>query len=511
MTGIIPWPTGKSYTGGTQNRCKNFHKEDSKISDRWYNEGVFNDSSKTVLLVEDEQIVALNQKTMLQRNGIRTRVVHTGEKAVRLIQDDPEIDLVLMDIDLGPGVDGIATARRILALRELPVVFLTGHVEKAIVEQVRTVTWYGYVLKNAGEFVLVEALDMAFQLFELQRKLRKNDQLYRLIHDAAPVGIGVVSDRVIQRVNRRLMDITGYRRDEMVGQSVRMLYTDDEEFERVGREKYTQVRDSGIGHMETLWQRKDGSTIEVDVTVAPLDSRDPHTAHTFTVLDISDRKRAERAMAAAAEEKNNLMKELNHRIKNNLMMIESLISLKDHALGEAVDLSDLRHRVESIQVVHEKLSLLDSTLRIELADYVPELLETVVTPAPTRQTPRTHTDVDTVVLPARTAVSVGLVINELTTNAIKHAFNGTDEPEIRVTGGFLEPPVDDAGLYRLQLEHNGTPMPPEVDLNNPDTLGLGLKLLTSLVGQLNGSITHTAGNRNHLSRYDLTFPVDQVS
>jgi DNA-binding NarL/FixJ family response regulator len=76
---------------------------------------------------------------------------------------DPIIDLVLMDIDLGRGIDGPEAARRILDLRELPIVFLTSHSERQWVERVIEITTYGYVLKSTGEFVLVQSIEIAFR------------------------------------------------------------------------------------------------------------------------------------------------------------------------------------------------------------------------------------------------------------------------------------------------------------------------------------------------------------
>ena len=122
--------------------------------------------ARTRLLVEDESLVALSEKKLLEANGYTVYTAGDSETAVQMGAERPEIDLVLMDVDLGEGVDGTVAARRMLEYRELPIVFLTGHSEKEYVERVEEITHYGYVLKNSGEFALVQSIKMAFKLFE---------------------------------------------------------------------------------------------------------------------------------------------------------------------------------------------------------------------------------------------------------------------------------------------------------------------------------------------------------
>src|SRR6056297_893240 len=109
----------------------------------------------TILLVEDNAIIALRERQTLEGNGYAVKTVHTGEKAVAFAVDTANpVGLILMDIDLGAGIDGIEAARRILAERDVPVVFLTSHAEQEIVTAAEEITRYGCVLKNTGEFML---------------------------------------------------------------------------------------------------------------------------------------------------------------------------------------------------------------------------------------------------------------------------------------------------------------------------------------------------------------------
>lgn len=130
------------------------------------------DVRKTILLVEDEQLIAADQAIRIGNWGYEVLTAAGGEEAVNTVNENPHIDLVLMDIDLGDGIDGNETARRILDIRHIPVVFLTSHAEREMVQKVRNITRYGYVLKNSGDFVLQSSIEMAFDLYERETRLK---------------------------------------------------------------------------------------------------------------------------------------------------------------------------------------------------------------------------------------------------------------------------------------------------------------------------------------------------
>jgi PAS domain S-box-containing protein len=122
----------------------------------------------------------------------------------------------------------------------------------------------------------------------------ENQELYLAsIFRAAPIGIGVVRDRIFVETNDRLCALTGYDREELINHSARMLYADDHEFERVGREKYAQIRMMGTGSIDCQWRRKDGRLIDVRLCSTPINSGDLQAGVTFTALDITETKTIE--------------------------------------------------------------------------------------------------------------------------------------------------------------------------------------------------------------------------
>lgn len=120
---------------------------------------------KTILLVENEKIIAMVEKFELECIGYKVIAVNSGEDSIKILEKENSIDLILMDIDLGQGMDGIETAKTILKNKKLPVVFLSSHIEHEIIERAKNISSYGYVVKNSGVEVLEASIQMAFKTF----------------------------------------------------------------------------------------------------------------------------------------------------------------------------------------------------------------------------------------------------------------------------------------------------------------------------------------------------------
>ena len=136
-------------------------------------------------------------------------------------------------------------------------------------------------------------IDSVGERIRTEKALRASEERIRSILRSAPIGIGMVIDRVLKQVNRRLCGMVGYEKEELLERSARILYPSDQEYEFVGREKYIQIRDHGTGTVETKWQRRDGQIIDVLLSSTPIDLNDLSKGVTFTALDITERKRVE--------------------------------------------------------------------------------------------------------------------------------------------------------------------------------------------------------------------------
>jgi PAS domain S-box-containing protein len=152
---------------------------------------------KTILLVEDEAMIAIMQKETLKKHRYNVIIAHSGENGIEVVRTTPYIDLILMDINLGKGrMDGIEAAEIILRDKEIPILFLSSYTQAEVVENTERITSYGYVVKDSGETVLLASIKMAFKLDDAHRKLKKredelqeSEEKYRNIFDNAIEGI----------------------------------------------------------------------------------------------------------------------------------------------------------------------------------------------------------------------------------------------------------------------------------------------------------------------------------
>jgi two-component sensor histidine kinase len=180
-----------------------------------------------------------------------------------------------------------------------------------------------------------------------------------------------------------------------------------------------------------------------------------------------------------------LLKEVHHRVKNNLQVISSLLGLQsEYATDQRVleMFKESQHRVESMAFIHERLYRADDSRRIDVADYTHTLASHLFVSYGARAEPITLTlDMDNMMLGIDTAIPCGLIIHELVTNAIKHAFPDGRKGEIR-----LSMVVNEAGQYTLVVSDNGIGFPTDLDFRNTESLGL--QLVTTLTEQLDGTI-----------------------
>jgi len=181
--------------------------------------------NKLILIVEDEAILAMSEKFQLEKYDYDILLANTGENALAMVMQYPGIDLILMDINLRKGIDGTQAAELILENHDIPILFLSSHSEREVVEKTEKITSYGYVLKNSSITVLDASIKMAFKLFEAKKsdqekeiQLRKNEEKYRLISENTSDGIIHFSSKgQIDYVSPTYLRQLGYTEGEELG------------------------------------------------------------------------------------------------------------------------------------------------------------------------------------------------------------------------------------------------------------------------------------------------------
>ena len=251
--------------------------------------------------------------------------------------------------------------------------------------------------------------------------------------------------------------------------------------------------------------KKDGSRVWIAWTNRVIRDEAGRPAEMFSVgSDITELKTMEEQIKASLQEKETLIREIHHRVKNNLQIIISLLNIQSQKVHDADmvrEFADAKRRIRSMALVHEKLYNSADFNRIELASYVrdlaAELLMGFMNP---EDRPALLMEAEKLFLSIEKAVPCGLIINELVTNVLKYAFPAGWEGkrEIRIAVSRSE-----EGQAELAVSDNGVGLPEGVEMNAAGSFGL--QLVAMLVRQLGGTVRLESAKG---TRFDISFPVD---
>jgi len=204
-----------------------------------------------------------------------------------------------------------------------------------------------------------------------------------------------------------------------------------------------------------------------------------------TQTDITQRKQAEEQIKASLREKEVLLKEIHHRVKNNLQIISSLLNLQSRNIKDRQLLDMFResqNRIKSMALIHERLYQSKDLARIDFLEYIRNLAAHLFRSyCINSDAIKLKIDVENVALGIDTAIPCGLIINELVSNSLKYAFPAGAEGEVRI---HLRPASD--SKYLLIVSDSGVGLPQDLDIRS--TTSLGLRLVSTLTDQLGGTI-----------------------
>jgi PAS domain S-box-containing protein len=469
---------------------------------------------KTILLVEDDPLLAAAEKAALQGHGYRVFVESTGEDALEALEG---VDLVLMDIDLGAGWDGTETARRILERRDLPVVFLSGHTETHIVARTEAVTSYGYVVKNSSLAVLDASIKMAFRLFDARKALLENEarqkaaeaqtlrhqHLLQTIIDSVP---GTIFAKDLEGryfvVNELGARKNGYASAQMMGRT---------NFELLPAETAAAFQRSDEAVMTTGEPVEDEESLEVGGQVRNFLVRKSawkdHEGRLLGVIgvshDVTEAAHARQRIQDLLQEKELLLREVHHRIKNNMATIAGLLGLQvSYSQDERViaALEDARNRVSSMMVLYDKLYQSGGYNDVSVVDYLSSLIDEILGTFPGAGSITVEKNIGDFVLEVKKVQPFGIILNELLTNIMKHAFAGKTKGFIRIAATLH------AGVVRLEVHDNGPGIPPSWVSQRSG--GFGLTLVEMLTKNLGGTV-HFENDGG--TRVVVTFPGSEVT
>lgn len=293
----------------------------------------------------------------------------------------------------------------------------------------------------------------------------------------------------IRQVNEAAPMLFGYGSEEMTGRGVEELLPAASRQRHAGyRQEYSKRSMPRMmaseRKAEIRGQRRDGSSFPLEVSLVPVETEQGRWI-AAVMRDISEQTEAQQKIQASLREKETLLKEIHHRVKNNLQIIVSLLDMQAErlVLGEARNaLLDSQHRVRSMALIHERLYGNDDLGGVDFGEYLQSLVLVLYR---AYQADGCHVkmelDLDSIRLNIDTAVPCGLLINEMVTNAFKHAFHGRTEGQLRVS---LK---EEDGEVLLTVADDGPGIPIGFDWKKSDSLGA--MLIQTLSRQIKATMT----------------------
>lgn len=332
--------------------------------------------------------------------------------------------------------------------------------------------------------------------------MQEQEARLRAIVDHAVDGIITINEQgTMESFNPAAERLFGYAASEILGQSVKLLMPEPYQSEHdsyLARHKQTgDATIMGIGR-EIVGRRKDGSTFPLDLALSEMRLGD-RRLFTGITRDITERKQHEARLTASLLEKELLLKEIHHRIKNNLQIISSLLDLQsDHTQDRKARemFKESRGRVRSMALIHERLYRSQDLVHVHIAEYVEQLAQALYRSYRTANNDiALHLDATIPPLSLDMAIPCGLILNELLSNCLKHGFKNAQQGWIRVTW------LDDGQNNVLTVADNGAGFP--AGLNFRTASSFGLQLVNTLVEQLKGTIELA---QNECTMVRITFP-----
>ena len=310
-----------------------------------------------------------------------------------------------------------------------------------------------------------------------EQKLQKSESKFRTYVENSPTAIFIIDKNgCYQFVNQAACELTGYSEKELLKMSIADLSVSQKPVEHLS--SFQMLLNIGQDRSEIPILKKDGSKIYIMLNSVKL-SNDRFIGFGE---DITRQKEDEEKIKQSLVEKEILLKEVHHRVKNNLQVVASLLSLQSFQIKDEHDLKlfqESRDRVYMMAAVHERLYQTEDFSVINVKEFLHDVVTMVFKSSSIKSHVNLKMELSDTILSIDESIPLSLIVNELITNSIKYAFPGNRKGEIKIQFESLND-----GAYQLIYQDNGVGIPPNVDIETTETLGL--QLVRLLANQIRG-------------------------
>ncbi len=334
-----------------------------------------------------------------------------------------------------------------------------------------------------------------------EEELRLSEERHRAIYDQAYIGIARIAKMGrFLLVNQRLSDMMGYTAEQFYRKTFYELVLPSEVEESL--RSWDELLSGAVSNFikEQTYVRSDGGLISANVTVSLVRDANGNPNYFVAVFeDVTERKENDRKLQESLKEKEVLLKEVHHRVKNNMQVISSILNLQSSYIDDEKALNVLREsqdRIKSMSFVHESLYQSETLSEVNFAEYIRNIATNLYHSYGRPQGGIDLAfDLEPVYINLDTSIPCGLVINELVSNALKYAFVGRERGRISI---HLSRQSDK--MLTLAVEDNGVGLPKDFDVDTAESLGL--QLVTALAMQVSGNLKV---ERENGTRFTLNF------
>ncbi|MCK9152103.1 sensor histidine kinase [Methanobacterium alcaliphilum] len=324
-----------------------------------------------------------------------------------------------------------------------------------------------------------------------EKELEDREKLLSLVTNNMLNLVGHVNQEgIFQYISPSVKSVLGYEVEDVLGKNVFdfIQKTHPDDVEKVMSTFIESNLSYTPGSVQHRFKCADGHYVWMESLGNPLfDEQKNYDGVVFSMTDISSIKSAEEKYKTSLKEKELVLRELHHRVKNNMQIISSLLNLQAKSLKDKRDIEIFKSsqsRVKSMAIIHEKLYDSPDFAHINLLDYIKSLLEELFAAYNSQENKiELKINVDNLVLDMETAIPLGLLINELVSNSLKYAFSDLESYENAEISIELK---KEKSNYKLVVKDNGIGLPENFDLNKTKTLGM--QLINNLTNQIDGDL-----------------------
>lgn len=466
------------------------------------------------------------QREILERSKVERELLEAQKYTRRLIESSLDM-IVATDTDyniteFNPAAEeSFGYIRDEVIGKNIEMLFSDSKEMKKVIEQIENAGSLGNEIvnrkKDGSMFIsylsasvirnddgdIVGAMGVSRDITSIKKaeeELRLSEERHRAIYDQAYIGIARIAKMGrFLLVNERLSDMLNYSPEELYKKTFYELSVPEEVEESLL--DWDQLLSGKIKNFsrEQTYVRKDGELISANVTVSLVKDASGNPNYFVAVFeDITERKLYEKQLKESITEKEVLLKEVHHRVKNNMQVISSILNLQSSYISDENALNILREsqdRIKSMSFVHESLYQSKTLSEVNFAEYIQNIVKNLYHSysSPDKRIELVF-ELDKIDLNLDTSIPCGLIINEVVSNSLKYAFQDREGGVLKVKFGS----EDDA--LRLTISDDGIGLPEGFDINTAESLGL--QLVTTLVTQISGDLQI---NTEHGTEIDIKF------